>query len=171
MLILLVQSSKTRGGIKSKLEVLGTAAFDLQGLDAGARPQYAALVFGDNVTSHVQGRVRDAAEAAFPAAAHLNVTSAVERLGGSLAGLLALSQGTPAGRCAFQNRYIQAVTVISFHCPTSNLLALTGVHWDTDLYRTLPAVCHPLPSFLSLSYYSLRQPSRVSYQVHLANLE
>lgn len=99
------------------LELMGFCC-DLQSLDAGARPQYAALVFRDNVTSHVQGRVRDAAEVAFPAAAHLNVTSAVERLGGSLAGLLALSQGTPAGRCAFQSRCIRLVTLISCNRPS-----------------------------------------------------
>mmetsp|Transcript_7891 Transcript_7891/g.23248 ORF Transcript_7891/g.23248 Transcript_7891/m.23248 type:complete len:2373 (+) Transcript_7891:472-7590(+) len=129
----------------------------LQGLDAGARPQYAALVFGDNVTSHVQGRVRDAAEAAFPAAAHLNVTSAVERLGGSLAGLLALSQGTPAGRVArnfVQRMKAPAVTVMhngsSYHALPALLSDLHEAQavLQSDSSTTGPSLrvwSHPLP--------------------------
>ena len=104
-----------------------------QGLDGGARPQYAALAFDDNVTAHMQGRVRDAAQAAFPGASNgLNATGAVQRLTGAAAALLALSQGTPAGRC------------LAPHLGPQPFVYGSGLPAESMTLRKVPG-CVPLP--------------------------
>ena len=76
----------------------------LQGLDQGLQPQYAALVFNDNITRHVAQRVGAAVRVALPELSQLN-TSVVNstdwqrQLGDGWALASTLLQATPEGRC------------------------------------------------------------------------
>ncbi len=101
------------------------------------------------MTAHIQGRVWDAGQAAFPAASGSgNATGAVQRITSAAATLLALSQGTPAGRwlarslgsTLFIHGIWPAVRIgdLTSHRAQCSFLQQTFPHYPSSCLRVIP---------------------------------
>lgn len=116
-------------------------SFVAQGLDQGARPQYAAIAFDDNITAHIEGRVWDAGRAMFPEFANATGLDTVnQRLRSSMQPLLTVAQATPGGRHALSCpspllscKEPQHAPVFRCSCISSTCIPASGLRSDQGL--------------------------------------